>query len=184
LTDFASDGHDDLIVHNGILGEYGKRASMGNAKSGDANKVVLNPERNIYVNCLGSRVVSSRFLSFHVFIFSLGHKRYNWKIVKRFHEIKLLHKAFVNKYPQLMHGVDLPPNHYHLVQGQLSNDGLTRRGVEIAFWLEIVGSKDVLFHDPEFRVFLELGEVVYLLCNPPHDLFTVDVFDTEPWPKG
>jgi hypothetical protein len=112
-------------------------------------------DRKIYASLIKYSEIKKTFSSFIVYSFSVGSGRYQWKIQKRFHEFKVLNKYLQKKYPNTMNAISLPSSN----RFSQSADGLTKRGTDLAIWIEFITFNDLIFDDKEVKIFLEIGAV-------------------------
>jgi hypothetical protein len=113
-------------------------------------------DRKIYASLVKYSEIKKTFSSFIVYTFSVGYCRYQWKINKRFHEFKVLNKYLQKKYPNTMNEISLPSS---TPFSSPSTDGLTKRGTDLAIWIEFITFNELIFDDKEVKIFLEIGAV-------------------------
>ena len=134
---------------------------MGNNSSTVAN--VLQDERNLYIKVNEYRNEKGRGLSmnFVVFEFCVRHKRWKWTIVKRYGEVKSLHKLLLKH-----HTKDVPnlcdikfPGAIYRLFGKMTDEHLQLRAQDLAIYMQALASIPAIFESPHFKMFLEVGNV-------------------------
>jgi hypothetical protein len=133
---------------------------MGNSASQSSPPVPY--DRNLYASLMKYQEIKKTFTSFYVYTFSIGYRRFKWQIQKRFHEFKILDKHLRKKYPNTMDSISLPHS-TTLFSSTNSSDGLTKRGTELAIYLEFIAQNDLIFDDTDVKIFLEIGAVRIIL---------------------
>lgn len=130
---------------------------MGNKASNSTPP--LPYDRNIYTSLVKYQEYKKTFTSFYVYTFTLGYRRYQWKIQKRFHEFKVLDKYLRKKYPNIMDSSISLPYSSSIFSSTTTSDGLTKRGIDLAAYIEFITQNDSIFNDKEVKLFLEIGAV-------------------------
>lgn len=133
---------------------------MGNSSSNESN--TLQDERALYVSVQRFRTENARGFhsNFVVFEFTVRHKRWRWTIIKRYGEVKALHKKLKKDYEDELSNIKLPGSHFRIF-GKLSNAELQTRADELAVYFQAIASVPKLFESPEFKMFVEVGQVVF-----------------------
>lgn len=129
---------------------------MGNGRSSESGYPELDTDRNIYVKLISFRRVAGTVLSSVVYTLQVSHRRFTWIIHKRHTDILELDNILLKKYELYLDNVTVPRRRMTLIFRDDPNI-LQKRGLDIAKYVENLGSRPNIFESLEFREFLEIG---------------------------
>jgi hypothetical protein len=132
---------------------------MGNTnETTGAAKDDVGYDRNLYVKFVSFQKHRGYLSSYVVYKLNVSYRRFTWIIHKRHKEILELDSILIKKYSSQMSDIVVPRRRLRLI---FTHDTklLQQRGIDVALYLEKIGSHDVLFNSSIFKEFLEIGVV-------------------------
>ena len=131
------------------------------------NKEILTNSSQLKIKFLSYETInpssssfSFLFSSFISYSFLIFIQKFQYKIKKRFHEIKELYKYLQRNYFTLVSFIKLPKNYYKIKTKSLK---LLQRGKGIETMIFQFALIPEIFNDSYFRHFLEIGTVIISL---------------------
>lgn len=132
---------------------------MGNERSSEYFQFPVNPKREVFVIFDSHHHWSGGSRStHHSFVFVIRYQRYEWKISKRYREIRRLDDDLYNSFPTKLDLIKVPRK-YPKIFWNHDDPLLMLRGKDIASYLQVILDDRELWNSRIVKEFLWIGEV-------------------------